>query len=438
MRFEHIVITASMIVASVSTAQEPPASGLSVEGDLFAPAPGDFTVCWSRPTRMPRSGVARFGRALEAAGRSTQPPHVSAAFERRSPTATEGCELSLRSVVGRKVLANDRRRIQIKVTDAAGAPVLTELAGPLLPARVREEDLLALWRKLWPRVAPPPPAPAAPTTAPTASAPIASAPAASAPADATAPPNPDGATPAPGSTPFVDPDLARAKADLEAQDATPPRPPILTLALHTGLLSRSLDADGGRPQDQSALFSLGGQARLHVHGITGWSEDRLDVSVAYWRQLVQAEIDGSSFGAESDRTRASARYGRAWFGPWGPTLGPMAGFEFRRFTFEPTATTLSLQYSVLRPGVWAEQPLVDLGTRGRLLLTAAGGVRVPLGGDDADFDAGFDVEGALAYQHSSGFRASIDIGYTRQSGSADDIGFTDEFVDASLGLGWSL
>ncbi|MGF1510652.1 MAG: hypothetical protein ACFB9M_14255 [Myxococcota bacterium] len=374
---------------------------------------------------MPASGVDRYAEALEAAARSTQPDHVAATFRRVTPNDTASCGVLVRAAVGNKVLPQGRR-IQMRVSKPGQPPLLTVLVGPLPVTQMQEDDLIFVWKQAWPLVAPPAPPSPKPSAPPKR------------PPPAPLPPLVDPESP----ESYVDPDLAEAREELERELQKPDRPAVFSLVFNAGLLSRSLDAEGGRPQDESALLSLGGRAALHIGGILGWSKDRLDIEGAYWRQLVDADIDGQAFGAESDRVRAVVFHHRPWFGDRGPRLGPLAGYEFRRFNFDPAATTLSIQYSVLRLGAVAEQPILRFGKRGGLGVFARGAGRVPFGSNQGDFDIGFDVQGGLGFEHDSGFLAHAGVGYTSQAGTSETgdgtIDFNDGFIDVIGGVGWSL
>lgn len=405
----RVALLAALVLSSSASAQ-----GLSLDTEgLFEPAPEGFAVCWERPGGWPRKArVSRFDRAFVAAANQTLPDHADARLQRMlGGVPASGCRFTVRpEFVG--VRTSRGRALEIRVRDLQlDAILLEDTIGPVRAYRLQVDDFVPAWEKIWAVVAPTEPP---------------------APEPSEVPPAPVRRTP---KEPFVDPDLAELRAEREAALRPEPPPPVLTLMAQVGATARELDAQAGRPQDQSALLSFGVQGDLHLGGMFRWKRTVLDLSAEYWRQVVGAELGPESVGADADRTRATLRWGHAWFGTKGPWLGLTSGFAHRRFTFDDAASTLSVEYSALRTGGWIRQPIHDFS--GTLLsLGAAGAARWTLG--DGDQDVGADAHITLNLDHAAGFSSRIRAGYTHQTGTVLGTDFTDGIFDVSLGLGWAL
>lgn len=382
-----------------------PGDGISLDVDLFGTPEPSQDICYGRPENWHPKLEPIFRRVFEGAAAATRPEHAVGYLRFLESEDATGCahRVLLFLEPGRK---GEPRDVAIQLVDA-GTVLLKTRAGPLVPVRSTSAEFEPAWRELWPVIAPeplpPPPPPAEDET-------------------------------------FVDTDLVEARETLEPVERDVERGPYVTALALAGVTSRSLDVQPnvGRPQDLGVLFSAGARADLHVGGWFGLDGHRLDGQVEYWRQFATAQVDGEDVGTSADRLRGHLAYGRRWFGAALPELALVAAVEYRRFTFDALADTLSTELTVLRPGLDLEQVLVGRNGPTRLALSAGGRARIPIGSGSEDFELGFDGRVALQLRLEVGFIAEVAGEYTRQSGSAAPIDFSEDFVDLVVGIGWTL
>ena len=399
--FDWKAIAAAAILApGVASAQ-----GLSLDVDPFASA--EKRVCWRMPSGTPRRAFDAMTTALQTSAEQTRPLRAATEWKVEQ-SAQSDCDAV---VTGRRRTTRtaDGFAHQLELRVDGAAQVQTETS-PFYPMRATAADFAPFWDDVWAVLAPEPPPP---------------------PPE---PPEPPPTEPTARDV-FVDEELA-ATRDRPKLKSTDPAP-ILTALLLTGVTSRSLSSDVGRPIDQTPLFALGGRAELHLGSRLIGAGHMLDLEGDYWRQFASARLGDQDLGAEADRARVGLRHAAQWFGV-GPSFGPAVGFEYRRFTFAEGTGALSLEYSVIRPGLFVRQPLFRAGAL-QLDVEADGRARIALA-DGVDIEPSFDISGALALRHEVGFVALLGASYSAQSGqpSNADVGFDDGFFDAHLSVGWSL
>ncbi len=383
-------------------AQEPDGeSGISLEIDVFEADTVRERVCWNRPQRWPSKYRTRFLKASNKAAEATRPPHAKTELK-PGATADEDCAYRLRQRLS-PYQRGQPRVLSIEVVKAEAVIFTTEVK-PIPISRLTSVALVDAWSQIWEAVAPEPPPPPPPPP----------------------PPEPEA---------FVDEDLVEAREELDQEPESKRRPRIVSLEFTAGFTGRSFESEAaGRDQEQDGLFSLGGRVMLHAGGFAGWTNQRLDFDFSYWRQLTSASVDGQEVGSDADRIRGTAVYGRQFFGRQAPEISVGLGIEWRRFTFDDAAETLSTEATVVRPGLGISQPLVR-SSNIDLWLGGNGQVRVPLG---SDYDVGADAQVYLRFSHASGFMTSLFGEYTYQSGAAGTVTFEENYFDVLLGAGWSL
>lgn len=369
--------------------------------DPFAITP-PRALCWRMFDLIPTRAQGPLGEVLRAAAEQTRPAHAAEIPVKQVDQGVEGCDV---------VVSGTRRRERTQDgfvhdvwVEQSGARVAQRTTGPLWPIRAEAQDFTAIFEEAWRIASPPPPA----------------APVAETESD---------------SQRFVDDELLETRAEVDERAVVERSRTWVTVLATTGLSSRELSADFGRAINQGVLASLGARAALHLGSVLGPAH-RLDLQAGYWRQFAGAELGGESIGAEADRFRLGAAYAHR-VGAGGPHLGCGLGYEFRRFGFEEGAGVLSIEYSILRPGLSVTQQLIrtagfDLEVFGR------GHLRVPLDDQSVSNDLGVDFGGGVGFHHAVGFVAELGVDYTLQSGSSSQGDFDDGFLDLQIALGWTL
>ena len=398
--------------------------GMSFE-DPFALKP-PARICWRMLDLIPSRARGPMSEALQAAGEQTRPEHATGIAVVSAGADPSACQVVVSGARRRQRTASGF--VHDLWVERGGAKLVERTTGPLWPVRATAQDFLEIFEEAW-RIAAPPPGPepqGEPAPGP------ASVVSESAPAELADEP-PDEAPPAP--EPFVDEDLARARASGPKPQVSSPPPTWVTLVATGGVTLRDLSASFGRSVDQGPLPAVGSRATLHFAPLLG-ARHALDLSAGYYRQFPSAELDGASLGASADRTRTDVRYAYR-MGAAGPFLGAAVGFEFRRFVFDEGRGAVSIEYSVLRPGLCARQALYQSKTTSFEVL-GRGHLRISLDDDSVSNDVGGDFGGGFAFRHRTGFVAELTADYNLQSGRSPAGSFDDAFLDTQLAFGWSL
>ncbi len=393
-------------------------NGISIGSGAIAFEPdAPPTVCAITPRRLAKSDRLRLRRALVRAAQATMPSHVRYEVKLiRSIRWSKKKKMDCRGFV--RVHAKGPRTktkltVRFRKSDEAQYRTLHRFHAPLrtLNRHHFEASWLTAWAELTP-AAPPPPPPPPPVPPPPAVA----------------------AQPA---TPYVDQDLAKEQAIANAPpvaEAAVRRPPTVTVAVEAGWSGRTIDDAPGAEQSTASVPTVGGRATLHAAQLFGLAAGHdLEISVGYWRRLVEGQQADASVSVTADRAAVAASY-RYTFAAWLPRVGPLVGYELVRFESDG-ASALSTRFSALRFGADLLQPVMRWGGPAGVWLRGAAALRwSPTG------TAGLGVDGRLGavIALDFGLQSGVEARLIRQTGETSDAAFVDQTLDLVAFVGWSI
>ncbi|MBK8012991.1 MAG: hypothetical protein IPK13_16745 [Deltaproteobacteria bacterium] len=396
--------------------EKPEAAGISIGADALdfnreTPAPHP-TMCWVAPKRLQRRYQEPLRAAFENAALSSRPAHVHYPVVQISSkpgdVALHEC-LAITKVDVRKLA----RRSQIMLsTQEAGAPAAAvEGSLTVTLAKLDASDFKPEWEKIWaffsPPVPPAPPAAIAETKEPST---------------------------------FVDEDLEREQAALSTAQQAAPRGPIAAVLLDLGFFSRALSARApGLAQDRASAFSAGFEVALLGQGLLRLPpEHDLELSAGYRKRFLEATRGDTELDLSADRINITAAY-RYHLGDadYLPRIGGLVGYERLRIDLDGNAEALSTRYGVLRVGLSVEEQVLSDDSL-RIVLGLEPALRLTPGTDGGRSSPSFDVGGGATLELPVGFLARAWVRYARHSATTFGTEFSDGYLDAEIGLGWSL
>lgn len=371
-------------------------------------------MCWIPPKRLQRKYREPLRAAFETAALSSRPAHVHYPIVQISSKPSDVGLHECIAVTRVDVRGLARRSQVLLTTEEAGAPAAA-VEGSFTTAlsKLEASDFEPEWTKIWAFFSPPPPPP---------------------------PPPPAQVAEAEPPTTFVDEDLEHEQALLSAAQQSAATGPIAAFFVDLGLFSRALsDGAPGTTQNRASAFSAGVEAVLLGQGLLRLPpEHDVELSGSYRKRFLQAKRGDTALDLSADRINITGTYRyHLGDGDYLPRLGGLVGYERLRVDLGGDADALSTRYGVLRVGLSVEEQVLNDESM-RIIVGLEPALRLTPGAEGGRSSTGFDLGGGATLELPIGFLARAWVRYARHSATTFDTAFSDGYLDAEVGLGWSL